>query len=140
MLNEKVLSAGTPSERPRYRLSRKRFEIESLPLKRKAQHEFGEGFEFCNEATKSAAQEWFNFLKVQPELSAADWEATCEKLAFNLGQEGLTKKSLASGTEEDVKVIYDTAVYDMENTTLGTQLALMRVLNNLRTGEEKIEC
>ena len=85
VLNELVLSGESPSERLRYRLSRKRFESESMPSKRKAQHEFDEAFVFNNDATHTAALEWFGILKLQPELSAADWASTCEKLALNPG-------------------------------------------------------
>ena len=134
VLNELVLSGETLPEPPRYRLCRKRFETESMPSKRKAQHEFDGSFDFRNDATQSAAEEWYSILRLQPELSAPDWEATCEQLAFNLGQEGLTKNSLAGGTDETAKIIYDTALYDIENPTLGTQIALKRVLQNLRTG------
>jgi hypothetical protein len=114
VLNELVLSGETLPEPPRYRLCR--FETESMPSKRKAQHEFDD------------------LLRLQLELSAPDWEATCEKLAFNLGQESLTKNSLAGGTDETAKIIYDTALYDIETPTLATQIALKRVLQNLRTG------
>ena len=102
----------------RYRLSRKRFESESMPSKRKAQHEVDEAFVFNNDATHSAALEWFGILKSQPELSAADREPTCEKLAFNLGQEGLTKNSLGGGSDETANLIYSTAVYDLESVAL----------------------
>ena len=61
VLNEIILSGESPSERLRYRLSRKRFESESMPSKRKAQHEFDEAFIFNNDATHSAALERFGF-------------------------------------------------------------------------------
>lgn len=134
VLSEVILSGEAPTEGLRYRLSRKRFESESMPLKRKAQHEFGEAFEFTNEATQSAAEEWFQILRLQPELSAASWESTCETLAFNLGQEGLTKHSLAGGTQETATLIYNTAVFGIEPIPLGTQLAMKRVLQHLMTG------
>ncbi len=89
------MSGEGPPEPLRYRLSRKRFETQRMPTKRKLQHKFDESFEFKNDATYSAAVEWFAILKLQPELAAADWDAMCEKIAFNLGQESVTKDSLA---------------------------------------------
>jgi hypothetical protein len=133
-LSEKNLSGEGPPERLRYRLSRKRFETESMPPKRKRQHDFDESYEFKNDATYSAAVEWFTILKLQPELAAADWDAICENMAFNLGQESVTKDSLAGGTGETADLIYDTALYDIEEVPLGTKLALKRVLLDLRTG------
>ena len=135
-LSEKELSGEGPLERPRYKLSRNRFETESMPPKRKLQHEFDESYEFKHDAAYSTAVEWFNILKLQPELTAADWDATCEQIAFNLGQEGVTKDSLAGGIEGTADMIYDAAVYDIEQPApLGLQIALKRVLHHLRTGQ-----
>ena len=105
-----------------------------MPSERKAQHKLGEAFKFHNDATQSAAEEWFNVLRLQPELSTIDREPTPGKIVFNLGQEGLTKNSLARGTEENANLIYGTAMYDIKPAMLGTQIAQKRVLQHLRTG------
>ena len=136
-LSEVALSGETRAEFVRYRLSRNRFETESMP-KRKAQHEFDEAYVFTNNATQSAAGDWYRIIKCQPELNAIDWDSTCEQIAFTLGQQGLTKDSLAGESEDTAKFVYDTALCDIEDPTVGTQIALRRVMKHLRSGRRTL--
>ena len=137
VLSEVSLSGEGPTERLRYKISRKRFESETMPLKRKAQHDFDEAFEFTNEDTRKSAEDWFRLLKLQPEFTAASWDSTCETIAHNLGNDGVKTDSIAGGSEELITLIYNTAVYGVgDPVPLGTQLAVKRVLQHLLTGRD----
>ncbi len=76
VLTKVILSGEGATERLRYRLSRKRFESETMP-ERKARHDFNEASHFTNEATHQAAEEWFRIFKTQPELIAVSWDSAC---------------------------------------------------------------
>ena len=55
--------------------------------------------------------------------------------SIQLGAGGVTKDSLAGGTEDTAKLIYTTALTGIsEPIPLGIQLAMGRVLKHLRTG------
>ena len=106
-----------------------------MPLKREAQHDFGEAFEFTNEDIRKSAEEWFRILKVQPEFTAASWDSTCETIAHNLRNDGVKTDSIAGESQESTTVIYNTAVDGIgDPVPLGTQLAVKRVLQHLTTG------
>ena len=108
-----------------------------MHLKRKAQHDFDEAFEFTNEDTRKSAEDWFRLLKLQPEFTAASWDSTCETIAHNLGNDGVKTDSIAGGSEELITLIYNTAVYGVgDPVPLGTQLAVKRVLQHLLTGRD----
>ena len=97
-LSEELLSGGPEPKSFSYTASRRRFEIETVPKRKAAEHDFHQDYSFTSAETKAMSVLWYAVLAAQPDMKM--WLSTCEQIAFNLGEQRVSLDSIRRGHDE----------------------------------------
>ena len=136
-LSEELLSGGPEPKSFSYTASRRRFEIETMPKRKAAEHEFHQDYSFPSAETEATASLWYAVLARQTDMKK--WLPTCEQIAFNLGEQWVSLDSIRGADEVTMKAVKDTAFTDM-TPKLRPQMVLKRVLEQLQQGIHSQQC
>jgi hypothetical protein len=123
-LSEELLSGRPEPKSFPYSPSRRRFEIEPMPKRKAAEHEFHQDYSFSSAETKATSGLWYAMLARQPDMK--NWLSTCQQIAFNLGEQCVSLDSLRDADEVTMAAVNKTAFTNMD-PKLGPQLVLKRV-------------
>ncbi len=96
-LSEELLSGGPEPKSFPYSPSRRRFEIETMPKRKAADHEFHQDYSFTSAETKATSGLWYAILARQADMKT--WLSTCQQIAFNLGEQWVSLNSLEDADE-----------------------------------------
>ena len=88
-----------------YTASRRRFEIETMPKRKAAEHDFHQAYSFTSAETKATSGLWYAILARQPDMKT--WLSTCEQIAFNLGEQWVSLDSIRGADEVTMKAVKD---------------------------------
>ena len=130
-LSEEHLAGGPESEGVALRISRKRFDTETMPKRKAVLHEFDDKHLFTDDNTLAFAQAWFGPLFKQPQLRSR--EDICEAMAYNLAEEYYTVDSLRNADAAKLDRVRKAAFSDIDAKG-GWEDALNTVLSNLQQG------
>lgn len=130
-LSEELLSGGPEPKTFTFTALRRRFQTETMPKRKAADHEFPERYKFTDSKTRSTANTWNALLARQPDLS--EQPSICEHIAFNLGEQLVTFESFRGANEDRMKRFTKVAFTDM-NLLVGPETAVEKVLEQLQQG------
>ena len=131
-LSEELLSGGPEPRKFRYTPLRERFETETMPSsKRKASHVFSDHIIFTDSKAEKLGIPWFELFARQPDLK--EQIATCEQLAFNLGNQLVSFETFRGCSDDRMKRLHEVALTDL-TPLAGPEMAILDVLELLQQG------